>query len=766
MTNNRTLRNSLVLSATLLIALALLFGSAPHVRALSRVGNSIPALAAPFAPDAWVQQAAKLTASDLAANDYFGGSIATSGDVVVVGTSRNTCTRAVYVFAKPAGGWSNATQTAKLTPSGVAPCPYFGAVAISGDTIAVGGGAEDAYRGAVFVFVKPPGGWVDMTQTAKLTASDRNDGFDELGASVAIHGDTIVAGAYRDNGERGSSYVFVKPPGGWSNITETAKLTASDSAAGDWFSHSVAISGDTIVVGSYKHNGHRGAAYVFVKPAGTWVNATQTAKLTGTTPCYTTLNAAVAAAASGDTIYVFPGTYAESVNLGAMATPGDIALVTVNAAGAPTPGTATINAPSGCAIYNYSLTVTGQDLTVNGFIVNSANTTALCLFAHGNIAVSNVTANNTKGEGVQANSQTGNITVTSCTANSKTGSDADGFALTATSGNVTISNSTANSNADEGFDVFAGGNTVISACTANGNGDDGFDLEGNGNVTVTNSVANNQVGSADGDGFDIDVKGAVTISDTRANGNRQEGIDVEGASSLTIIRCTATGNQGEGLDLDDVTGNVTVQDSNINGNGGTGIELGWDQLGGTASATGSIICNNTLDGLGLYKARTATAEGNWWGSASGPTHPNNPGGTGESVKDGSNGGLGTVDYTPWVNTVAGDLGLAGIGVPSQVRFQFSGGGGTTFLGQGPGASTGTAPFTLTTDNGQLQSSQGTGASVTEFINRANGTLAVTLVPASAGTATISLAGPCGLAGSLPVQVMANLRLLYLPLILR
>jgi hypothetical protein len=284
MTNNRTLRNSLVLSATLLIALALLFGSAPHVRALSRVGNSIPALAAPFAPDAWVQQAAKLTASDLAANDYFGGSIATSGDVVVVGTSRNTCTRAVYVFAKPAGGWSNATQTAKLTPSGVAPCPYFGAVAISGDTIAVGGGAEDAYRGAVFVFVKPPGGWVDMTQTAKLTASDRNDGFDELGASVAIHGDTIVAGAYRDNGERGSSYVFVKPPGGWSNITETAKLTASDSAAGDWFSHSVAISGDTIVVGSYKHNGHRGAAYVFVKPAGTWVNATQTAKLTGTTP--------------------------------------------------------------------------------------------------------------------------------------------------------------------------------------------------------------------------------------------------------------------------------------------------------------------------------------------------------------------------------------------------------------------------------------------------------------------------------------------------
>jgi parallel beta-helix repeat protein len=363
--------------------------------------------------------------------------------------------------------------------------------------------------------------------------------------------------------------------------------------------------------------------------------------------------------------------------------------------------------------------------------------------------------------------QTGNITVTNCTANSKSGSDADGFALTATNGSVTISNSTANSNADEGLDVFAGGNIVIDGCTANGNGDDGFDLEGNGSVTVTNSVADNSVGSFDGDGFDIDVKGAVTISNTRANGNRQEGIDVEGASSITINRCTATGNQqGEGLDLDDATGNVTVQDSNVNGNGGTGVEIGSTRLGGSASATGSIICNNTLDGLGLYAAKNVTAEGNWWGSASGPTHPNNPGGTGESVKDGSNGGAGTVDYTPWVNTITGSAGLAGVGLPAPVRFQFSGGSGTTFLGQGPGASNSTAPFTLTTDNGQLQSSQGTGASVREFINGANGTLAVTLIPTSVGTAAVTLAGPCGLAGSVQVQVVANLVPIYLPLIMR
>ncbi len=89
----------------------------------------------------------------------------------------------------------------------------------------------------------------------------------------------------------------------------------------------------------------------YVDPAGTCA---------GNIPCYTTINAAVAASVSGDTIYVFPGAYTAGVDLGTMSTSGDITLVTVNAAGAPTPGTATINPPSGCAIYNYSSTVTGQ----------------------------------------------------------------------------------------------------------------------------------------------------------------------------------------------------------------------------------------------------------------------------------------------------------------------------------------------------------------------------------------------------------------------
>ena len=99
-------------------------------------------------------------------------------------------------------------------------------------------------------------------QTAKLTASD-GAANDRFGISVAVSGDTVVVGAHGDDGYRGSAYVYVKPGGGWVNATQTAKLTASDRAADDYFGYSVAVSGDTVVVGAYGDDGSRGSAYVF-----------------------------------------------------------------------------------------------------------------------------------------------------------------------------------------------------------------------------------------------------------------------------------------------------------------------------------------------------------------------------------------------------------------------------------------------------------------------------------------------------------------------
>jgi hypothetical protein len=266
-------------------------------------------------------QLATLDPSDATADYQFGNPSAISGDTVVVGIAG-----AVYVFVKPATGWQNATEIAKLTPS-VSTSSFGGSVAISGRTIVVGASFANGDAGMVFVFVEPTGGWTDMTETAQLTGTTSFG----LGSSVAVSGNTIVAGS-----EEGG-YVFEKPSTGWVDMTEVAQLSnasaygsgspvaisgntivvvangccnegqnfpgeadvfvkpstgwatksapnaalkGSDETSNDFYGTAVSISGDTVVVGSNYHHNAVGAAYVFVKPAAGWKNMTQTAELT------------------------------------------------------------------------------------------------------------------------------------------------------------------------------------------------------------------------------------------------------------------------------------------------------------------------------------------------------------------------------------------------------------------------------------------------------------------------------------------------------
>ncbi len=250
----------------------------------------------PVVVDPFIEQA-KLTASDGAASDLFGVSVAINGDTVVVGAhfddvGANTNQGSAYVFVKPAGGWAGAlNQSAKLTASDGAAGDRFGlGVAISGDTIVTGAFFDDIginpNQGSTYVFVKPGGGWAGaLTESAKLTASD-GAASDLFGVSVAITSDTVVVGAWGDDNLRGSAYVFIKPGGGWAGVlTESAKLTASDGAVGDQFGGSVATSSDTVAVGANLDdigaNPNQGSAYVFVEPAGGWAGAlTESATLT------------------------------------------------------------------------------------------------------------------------------------------------------------------------------------------------------------------------------------------------------------------------------------------------------------------------------------------------------------------------------------------------------------------------------------------------------------------------------------------------------
>jgi len=191
-------------------------------------------------------------------------------------------------LATPALGGETLTETAKLLPSnGTAGASFGTTVAIDGDVAVVGAPyhhGQGASSGAAYVYRIPSPGstWIER---ARLLASDERAGHN-FGYSVAISGDTIVVGAPddEDDGSAGGAvYVFVEPPGGWAGTrTEDAELLASDAVPGHGLGRSVAIDGDVVAAGSFDgdQGDDAGAVYVFVEPAGGWTGQpTESAKL-------------------------------------------------------------------------------------------------------------------------------------------------------------------------------------------------------------------------------------------------------------------------------------------------------------------------------------------------------------------------------------------------------------------------------------------------------------------------------------------------------
>jgi len=228
----------------------------------------------------------KVIASDAAADDFFGSSVAVSGDTAVVGANgeddAGSNSGSAYVFVRSGTVW---TQQAKLTASDAAAFDNFGrSVAVSGDTAVVGAYLDDhaggTDAGSAYVFIRIGAVWM---QQAKLIASDAA-AVDNFGFSVAVSGDTAVVGAILDDHtslmDVGSAYVFVRAGTVW---TQQAKLTFASGGvmASDQFGWSVAVSGDTALVGANRFDDifggvNTGAAFVFVRSGIVW---TQQAKL-------------------------------------------------------------------------------------------------------------------------------------------------------------------------------------------------------------------------------------------------------------------------------------------------------------------------------------------------------------------------------------------------------------------------------------------------------------------------------------------------------
>jgi hypothetical protein len=215
----------------------------------------------------WLQQA-KLTASDGAAGDCFGYAIALAGNTAIAGAAWNdgmgADAGAAHVFVREGTTW---VQQAKLAASDGAAGDAFGySVALSGDTALVGAGWDDdkgGASGAAYVFVRQGTAWV---QQAKLVAEDGAVS-DHFGYSVALAGDTAIVGADGDDSNRGAAYVFVRQGTTW---VQQAKLIASDRAGGDYFGRSVALAADTVLVGA-PNDDYYGSAYVYVRQGASWV---------------------------------------------------------------------------------------------------------------------------------------------------------------------------------------------------------------------------------------------------------------------------------------------------------------------------------------------------------------------------------------------------------------------------------------------------------------------------------------------------------------
>ena len=222
---------------------------------------------------------AKLLAHDGAHGDKSGHSVSVSGDTAVLGAPSNYNNGAIigaaYVFVWSGTSW---TQEAKLTPDDGLMGDFFGtSVSVSGDTLVVGAYLDDdggSFSGSAYVFVRSGTTW---SQEAKLTASDDAAG-DMFGLSVSISGDTAVVGASRDDdfgSDSGSAYVFVRTEGVWELEQE---LIAADTAPADWFGYSVSISGERVIVGAPQtddRGSQSGSTYVFVRDAGVWTEETE-----------------------------------------------------------------------------------------------------------------------------------------------------------------------------------------------------------------------------------------------------------------------------------------------------------------------------------------------------------------------------------------------------------------------------------------------------------------------------------------------------------
>ena len=229
----------------------------------------------------WTQQGVKLVGTGAVGNAKQGTSVAISADgntIAVGGIADNSNIGAVWVFVRNGSVWSQ--QGSKIVGAGSTGASQQGtSVSLSrdGSRLAAGAIGDDSYRGAVWLFARQGSVWCQRGD--KLALPVDGVGSARFGASVAYSGDggTLVVGGPYDNARKGAIWIFSVADCQWSSL---GKFLGSGSSAQMLQGGAVSVSdnGNTVLVGGNADNNLQGAAWVFKLASNVW---SEQAKLNG-----------------------------------------------------------------------------------------------------------------------------------------------------------------------------------------------------------------------------------------------------------------------------------------------------------------------------------------------------------------------------------------------------------------------------------------------------------------------------------------------------
>lgn len=267
-----------------------------------------------------VQQGNKLVGADTAGSAGQGYSVSISADgntAVVGGPSDNSGTGAAWIFVRNNNVWTQ--QGPKLVGTGAvgnAAQGFSVAISADGNTVIIGGRNDNSQVGAAWVFTRSNGVWTQQGNKLVGTGSGVSNP-PHQGHSVSISGDgnTAIVGAVDDNVFAGAAWVFTRSDGVW--VQQGSKLTGAGNAGNAQLGESVSLSadGNTAIVGGFADNNETGAAWVFTRSNSVWTQ--QGNKLVGTGNVGSSRQG-IAVSLSGDGNRAVIGGYYDNSNTGAI----------------------------------------------------------------------------------------------------------------------------------------------------------------------------------------------------------------------------------------------------------------------------------------------------------------------------------------------------------------------------------------------------------------------------------------------------------------